>query len=54
MKNITTPRTLAECNFSIGYPTVALPNRRERVAGVVLAVVIGILCAAGLVHWWSA
>lgn len=35
---------------SIGhYPQ----SRTERAAGVVLAVVVGILTAAGFVHWWS-
>jgi hypothetical protein len=27
MKNDRTPRTLAECDFSVGYPTV--PRRRS-------------------------
>jgi hypothetical protein len=53
-----TPRTLAECRFEVGYSAADHPRRPvplgERVAGVVLATVIGILLAAAAVHWWSA
>lgn len=36
-------------------PVQAYPaeSTAERIAGVVLAVVIGILGAAALIHWWS-
>ena len=47
-----TPRTLAECTFPVGYE-----NNRETlfdsVAGVLLAVAIGVGLAFLLVAWWS-
>lgn len=58
MKNYTTPRTLADCEFVYGY-TMAHPqasrtiSRAEFYAGVALAVVIGVGLAACLVAWWS-
>jgi len=51
----TTPRTMDECTFISGgqaihhYPQ----SRTESAAGVVLAIVIGILLAAAVLHWWS-
>jgi hypothetical protein len=53
MKNLSAPRTLAECQFAVGHPT-ATPTRPEAAAGVVLATVIGALLAIALVAWWSA
>jgi hypothetical protein len=53
--HLTTPRTLNECHFTPGY-TSAGPQREtiaERIAGYVLAVVIGVGLAALLVAWWS-
>ena len=53
---VTTPRTMDDATWVAGgqaihhYPQ----SRTERAAGVVLAVVIGIIGAAGLVHWWAA
>lgn len=50
---ITTPRTMADATWVAGgqaihhYPQ----SRTERAAGVVLAIVIGALLAAALVHW---
>lgn len=41
MKNYTTPRTLAECEFTCGYQTAYIPMR-ERVLGWILASAIGI------------
>lgn len=54
MKNLTTPRTLAECEFATGYP--AIPSvRRERWAGALAFVTVfgasiafGVLLAVGL------
>lgn len=56
MKNITTPRTLAECSFSVGYQTadVQRPARTDSVLNYLLAVSIGIFGALALAHWWSA
>lgn len=42
MKNIRTPRTLADSSFETGYSAVSFPNRRDRIAGYVLAAVIGV------------
>ena len=49
-----TPRTLDECNFQTGYQCANFKESTwERVAGYVLAVVIGVGLAALLVAWWS-
>lgn len=53
MKNLQTPRTLSESSFVTGYPAVVVTSRRERIAGVLLAVVIGVVMAALLAHWWA-
>ena len=48
-----TPRTLSECRFVAGYPS-AYPQpipRGERIAGVLVAMLIGIFGALALVHW---
>ena len=48
-----TPRTLAECRFTTGYG-IASPApvpRLERVLGVVVALVVGVLGALAIVHW---
>ena len=55
MKNITTPRTLAQCAFYVGHSIAPHPlaqpvSRREQIAGVILAIVLGIVAAAGLWH----
>ena len=53
MKNFTIPRTMEQgrwafdCDPIEHYPQ----SRTEKAAGVVLAVVIGVLLAAALVHW---
>ena len=52
MKNITTPRTLADCSFHVGYPAKQ-PPQPNRIADVVVAIVLGIAGAAGLLHWWA-
>ena len=49
------PRTLAECNFDVGYRSVSPGHRYEAiesVAGYVLAILIGLGLAAALVSWW--
>jgi len=52
---ISTPRTMEDATWVAGgqaihhYPQ----SRTERAAGVFLAVVIGILMAAALLHWWT-
>ena len=49
-----TPRTLSECRFTTGYASAPHPRRpvplSERIYGVLLAVIIGVLGAAALVH----
>jgi len=56
MKNFTVPRTMDsgswryDCDPISHYPQ----SRSERAAGVVLAVVIGVLLAAAMLHWWAA
>lgn len=57
MKNITTPRTLSECSWTTGYPAVQHEHHSregmvERIAGVLLATVIGVLLSAFLLHFW--
>jgi hypothetical protein len=50
----TTPRTLNECHWTPGYQS--LSDREplwEKVAGYVLALVIGVGLAAGLFIGWS-
>lgn len=50
----TTPRTLNECHWTPGYQS--LSDREplwEKVAGYVLALVIGVGLAAALVIGWS-
>jgi hypothetical protein len=52
---IITPRTMEDATWVAGgqaihhYPQ----SRTERAAGIVLAVVIGILMALALVAWWT-
>ena len=52
-----TPRTLAECRFTSGHAIAHLPQqatRTERIAGVLVAVAVGVLGALALVHWAAA
>lgn len=57
-RNERTPRTLSDCSWHTGYASAQLHRdpipATERAAGVLLAVVIGVLLAVSLVHWWSA
>lgn len=49
------PRTLDSAFRTARYADpIEPPSRTERIAGVLLAVVIGVLGAAALVHWWAA
>ncbi len=56
MKNYTIPRTMESGHWSFNAdPIEHYPqSRTERAAGVVLAVVIGVMMALALVAWWSA
>lgn len=55
MKNYTIPRTMESGHWSFNADPIEFypQSRTERAAGVVLAVVIGIIGAASLVHWWA-
>ena len=53
MKNITTPRTLAECQFVTGYTAAEIVKPRTRIADVIFATVLGILGAVALVYGWN-
>lgn len=56
MKNYRTPRTLADCTFDVGYPTLEMQRvetRFEAFLGVLLACAIGIGFAICYVVWWS-
>lgn len=52
------PRTLQEAfgpyTSREVHPMPAAPSRTERMLGAMMAVVIGVLLAAALVHWWAA
>jgi hypothetical protein len=56
VKNYTIPRTMESGHWSFNAdPIEHYPqSRTERAAGVVLAVVIGVMMALALVAWWSA
>jgi hypothetical protein len=46
MKNYTTPRTLSECQFTSGYPTMPRHERKNNPwLNVSLAVMIGVALA---------
>lgn len=53
MKNYTIPRTMESGHWSFDADPISYhpQSRTERAAGVVFAVVIGVLLAAALVHW---
>lgn len=50
MKNIRTPRTLADSTFECGYTSARLQNRRITLGDVLLAVAIGVALAFVLVY----
>jgi hypothetical protein len=53
--HLTTPRTLDECHFTPGYRSIpARETFAEKLAGIALATVIGIVLAACLFFGWSA
>lgn len=57
MKSNTTPRTLADCQFEVGYPTAeirAVESRFEAFMSVLLACAIGIGFGVCYVVWWAA
>jgi hypothetical protein len=56
VKNYVIPRTMESGHWSFNAdPIEHYPqSRTERAAGVVLAVVIGMMMATALVAWWSA
>ena len=52
MKNYTTPRTLADAEFRVGYPVIVHRiSTIERIADHALAVAIGVISAVGLIHY---
>ena len=53
MKNHTTPRTLADSAFVVGYSSAPTARRLDvgSAVGVLLAVIIGVIGAALLVHF---
>jgi hypothetical protein len=56
MRNERTPRTLAECNFDVGYPTREMQRvqtRFESFMSVLLACAMGIFFGVCYVMWWS-
>lgn len=55
MKNVTTPRNLAECQFDVGYTigNITPESRFERAMGYVLAIAIGVGIAAVLFYGLS-
>lgn len=52
MKNVTTPRTLAESEFTTGYAIHAMHKPRTKLADVLFATLIGVALAAALVYGW--
>ena len=50
--HLKTPRTLAECQWTEGYP-IATPTAVESVASYLLAFALGVAGAVLLVAWWS-
>lgn len=50
MKNIRTPRTLADSTFETGYSAATFVSRRDRFAGYVLAAAIGVALTLVLVY----
>jgi hypothetical protein len=55
MKNLTTPRTLADCNFAVGYAIHHTPRRASPWASLACAVVLfASLAACGAMIAWRA
>ena len=55
MKNYVIPRTMESGHWSFNADPISYhpQSRTEKVAGLVLAVVIGVLMALALVAWWT-
>ena len=54
MKNERTPRTLADASFQTGYAQAAMQTlvpTTNRIAGVLLAVALGVFAAVFLIHY---
>jgi len=52
MKNHTTPRTLAECDFSIGYPSTSNHQRDKRIDRLCAIGTIAICAGIGILLAW--
>lgn len=50
MKNITTPRTLADCAWVTGYSRASMQSRRSSWPSVLLATAIGVALAVAIVY----
>lgn len=53
MKNITTPRTLADAQFVTGYAIHHMHKPRTKLADVLFATLIGVALAAAMVFGWE-
>jgi hypothetical protein len=55
MKNFVVPRTMEQGRWAFDADPISYypQSRTEKAAGVVLAVVIGVLMALALVAWWT-
>jgi uncharacterized membrane protein YqgA involved in biofilm formation len=56
MKNLKTPRTLAECSFEVGYQEGQMNSIQSRIdafLSVLLACAIGIGFGVCYVVWWA-
>ena len=49
MKNITTPRTLADCQFTVGYSQAERPTKAHPAEWVMLGIVV--LCIVVPLAW---
>lgn len=56
MKNLKTPRNLADCYYPVGWEhgrPQTTNERIEKVLGVMLAIGIGIFLGVGLFYWFA-
>ena len=51
MKNVTTPRTLADCQFVTGYTRASMQRRRWHDGVSVVVVLAGVVCALAVIGW---
>ena len=49
--HLTTPRTLADCQFSTGYARVELARRSAGRVEILIAVLAAAVCVAMLLGW---